>query len=76
MTFEVYDFRDVNKNVLVTPDIRAGLYQMEPGQVDRRHSHDLGQEVFLILEGRAEFMIAGRLQRQFGAGGRDTLQIL
>ena len=62
MAFEVYDFRDVNKNVLVTPHIRARLYQMEPGQVDRRHSHDLGHEVFLILEGRAEFMIAGHVE--------------
>ena len=62
MAFEVYDFHDVNKNVLVTPHIRARLYQMEPGQVDRRHSHDLGHEVFLILEGRAEFMIAGHVE--------------
>ena len=35
MPFEVYDFRDVNKNVLTTPEIRARLYHMEPGQVDR-----------------------------------------
>src|SRR5262249_28738984 len=32
---------------------------MEPGQVDGRHSHDLGIEVFLILEGRALFEIDG-----------------
>ena len=62
MAFDVYDFRDVNKNVLVTPHIRARLYRMEPGQVDRRHSHDLGHEVFLILEGKAEFMIAGHVE--------------
>ena len=62
MPFEVYDFRDVDKNVLVTPEIRARLYHMEPGQVDRRHSHDLGHEVFLILEGRAEFNIDGHVE--------------
>lgn len=62
MAFEVYDFRDVDKNVLVTPEIRARLYHMAPGQVDRRHSHDLGHEIFLILEGRAEFMIAGHIE--------------
>ena len=62
MAFEVYDFRDVNKNVLTTPQIRARLYHMEPGQVDRRHSHDLGHEIFLILEGKAEFMIAGHVE--------------
>ena len=60
--FEVYDFRDVDKNVLVTPEIRARLYHMAPGQVDRRHSHDLGHEIFLILEGKAEFMIAGHVE--------------
>ena len=42
MTFEVYDYRTVNRNVLITPEIRARLYHMQPGQVDRRHSHDLG----------------------------------
>ncbi len=57
MGFEVYDYRTVNRNVLVTPEIRARLYHMKPGQVDRRHSHDLGHEVFLILEGEAEFLI-------------------
>ncbi len=59
MAFEVYDFRTVNRNVLVTPEIRARLYHMKPGQVDRRHSHDLGHEIFLILEGEAEFTING-----------------
>ena len=62
MVFEVYDYRTVNRNVLVTPEIRARLYHMKPGQVDSRHSHDLGQEVFLILEGRAEFTIEGHTE--------------
>ena len=62
MPFEVHDFREVNKNVLTTPEIRARLYHMEPGQVDRLHSHDLGHEIFLILEGKAEFMIAGHTE--------------
>lgn len=57
MGFTVYDYRTDNRNVLVTPEIRARLYHMQPGQVDSRHSHDLGHEVFLILEGRAEFTI-------------------
>lgn len=67
MSFEVYDYRSVNRNVLVTPEIRARLYHMAPGQVDGRHSHDLGHEVFLILEGRAEFNIGG-VTRQLGPG--------
>jgi quercetin dioxygenase-like cupin family protein len=67
MSFEIYDYRTVNRNVLITPEIRARLYRMEPGQVDRRHSHDLGHEVFLILEGRAAFEINGET-RELGPG--------
>jgi quercetin dioxygenase-like cupin family protein len=67
MSFQVYDYRTDHKNVLVTPEIRARLYRMEPGQVDRRHSHDLGHEVFLILEGRAAFEIEGEIQ-ELGPG--------
>jgi quercetin dioxygenase-like cupin family protein len=67
MPFEVYDYRTVNRNVLVTPEIRARLYHMAPGQVDSRHSHDLGHEVFLVLEGLAEFEISGS-KRTLGPG--------
>lgn len=67
MSFEVYDYRTDNRNVLVTPEIRARLYHMKPGQVDGRHSHDLGHEVFLILEGRAEFNING-VKKELGPG--------
>lgn len=62
MPFTVYDYRTDLTNVLVTPEIRARLYQMKPGQVDARHSHDLGVEVFLILEGKAEFTIEGHTE--------------
>jgi quercetin dioxygenase-like cupin family protein len=67
MGFEVYDYRTVNRNVLVTPEIRARLYHMKPGQVDGRHSHDLGHEIFLILEGLAEFNING-VKQELGPG--------
>lgn len=67
MEFEVYDYRTVNRNVLVTPEIRARLYHMKPGQVDGRHSHDLGHEIFLILEGLAEFNING-VKKELGPG--------
>lgn len=59
---QVYDYRTDNRNVLITPEIRARLYHMKPGQVDGRHSHDLGVEVFLILEGKAEFTIQGHTE--------------
>lgn len=67
MSFEVYDYRTTNCNVLVTPEIRARLYHMKPGQIDGRHSHDLGHEVFLILEGLAEFNING-VKKELGPG--------
>ncbi|MFH1572349.1 MAG: cupin domain-containing protein, partial [Acidobacteriota bacterium] len=65
MGFEVYDYRKDIRNILVTPQIRARFMRMEVGEVSggqrpgRGHSHDLGQEVFLVLQGRAEFEIDG-----------------
>ena len=59
MALKVYDYRTDIRNVLVTPQIRARLLRMEVGQVNRGHTHDLGHEVFLILQGRAEFEIEG-----------------
>ena len=40
---------------------------MEPGQSAQRHSHDLGHEIFLILEGRVEFEIDGETE-ELGPG--------
>lgn len=59
MGLEVLDYRKDIRNILVTPQIRARFLRMEVGQVNRGHSHDLGHEVFLILQGRAEFEIDG-----------------
>lgn len=59
MGFQVYDYRADVRNVLVTPQIRARFLRMQPGQVAQWHSHDLGHEVFLVLEGRARFEIDG-----------------
>ncbi|NKB66367.1 MAG: cupin domain-containing protein [Candidatus Latescibacteria bacterium] len=61
MALKIYDFRrdqDV-VNMLVTPHIRSRFLRMEPGQVANRHSHDLGHEIFLILQGRCHFEISG-----------------
>ena len=57
--FEVYDYREDVRNVLVTPQLRSRFMRMEAGFVAEPHSHDLGHEVFLVLEGRAEFDIDG-----------------
>jgi quercetin dioxygenase-like cupin family protein len=59
MGFTVYDYREDVRNVLVTPQIRSRFMRMEPGEDGGAHSHDLGQEVFLVLEGCAEFTIDG-----------------
>jgi quercetin dioxygenase-like cupin family protein len=68
MAFQVYDYRTDIRNVLVTPQIRARLMRIEVGEVSggsqagRGHSHDLGYEVFLVLQGQAEFEIDGELR--------------
>lgn len=65
MAFEVFDFRKDIRNVLVTPEIRARFIQIDVGKISggsrpgRGHSHDLGHEVFLVLQGQAEFDIDG-----------------
>jgi len=45
---------------VITPEIRSRFMRMEPGEVAIRHSHDLGHEIFLVLEGQAEFEIEGQ----------------
>lgn len=67
MGFKVYDYRKDIRNVLVTPQIRSRFLRMEPGQTAQLHSHDLGHEIFLILEGRVEFEIDGETE-ELGAG--------
>ncbi len=67
MGFEVYDYREDVRNVLVTPQLRSRFMRMEAGEVAAPHSHDLGHEVFLVLEGSAEFEIDGD-KRVLGPG--------
>ncbi len=67
MGFPVYDYRTDIKNVLVTPQIRSRFLRMEPGQSAQLHSHDVGHEIFLILEGQAEFEIDGETE-ELGPG--------
>lgn len=60
MALQVFDYRTHIRNVFVTPQIRSRFLRMEPGTVSERHSHDLGHEIFLILEGNARFEISGQ----------------
>jgi quercetin dioxygenase-like cupin family protein len=61
MPYAIYDFRTDVKNLFVTPRIRSRFLRMEPGEVAGRHSHDLGHEIFLILEGTCEMEIDGEV---------------
>lgn len=62
MGFPVYDFRTDIRHLVVTPEIRARFLKIEPGMPASFHSHDLGQEIFLIMSGRCEFTIDGETE--------------
>ena len=59
MGFKIYDFRHDIANLFVTPQIRSRFLKMAVGQFNVSHTHDLGHEIFLILQGQAEFEIDG-----------------
>ena len=62
MPFQVLDFKNDIRNVLTTPEIRARFLQFEVGHTAQIHTHDLGHEIFLILQGQAEFTIEGHAE--------------
>ena len=57
MTISVYDYRKDIANVIVRPEIRSRFMRLEPGPAAPLHSHDLGGEIFLVLEGQCEFIV-------------------
>ena len=62
MGFPIYDSRTDHHNILTTPQIRSKFLRLEPGPMREGHTHDLGHEIFLVLQGRAEFEIDGDRQ--------------
>lgn len=59
MTLEFWDAaRDV-RNLFITPEIRSRIMRFEPHQLSSGHTHDLGHEMFVVLDGQAEFTIDG-----------------
>ena len=62
MPFQVLDFHKDIRNVLTTPEIRARFLQIDVGHTSQSHTHDLGHEIFLILQGQAEFTIEGHAE--------------
>ena len=59
MGLPVYDFRKDVRNVFTTPRIRSRFMRMDAGAYAQPHSHDLGHEVFIVMEGQAVFEIDG-----------------
>ena len=80
MAFRVFDARTDIQNLVIQPDIRARFLRMEPGEENVPHSHDLGAEIFLILEGEAEFVIEGHTEvlgpGQLCFADRDEIHIV
>jgi quercetin dioxygenase-like cupin family protein len=60
MPLEVWDARTDIRNLFISPEIRSRIMRFDAGQVSAGHTHDLGHEMFLVLEGQAEFTIAGQ----------------
>jgi quercetin dioxygenase-like cupin family protein len=59
MPLEVWDAKRDVKNLFITPEIRARIMRFDPHQLSAGHTHDLGHEMFLVLDGQAEFTIDG-----------------
>jgi len=57
VTLEVWDFRTDVKNLFITPEIRSRIMRFDAHQLSAGHTHDLGHEMFLVLDGQAEFTI-------------------
>ena len=60
MPLEVFDAQHDIRNLFITPEIRSRIMRFEPGEVSHGHTHDLGHEMFVVLDGQAEFTIAGQ----------------
>lgn len=59
MPYTIFDSRHDIRNLFITPQIRGRFLRMAPGEVHARHSHDLGDELFLILDGQCDMEIDG-----------------
>lgn len=57
MAIRVYDSRTDRANLVVHPEIRGRFLRLAPGPANRPHSHDVGGEIFLVLEGQCEFLV-------------------
>src|SRR5205085_2859944 len=58
MPIRVYDYRTDLSNLVVHPQIRSRFRRVELGPVPQVHSHDLGGETFLVMDGQIEFTVS------------------
>jgi mannose-6-phosphate isomerase-like protein (cupin superfamily) len=58
MPIVVHDYRSDLTNIGVQPQIRSRFRRVELGPVPQVHSHDLGGETFMVMEGQIEFTVA------------------
>ncbi|MGI9145191.1 MAG: cupin domain-containing protein [Chloroflexota bacterium] len=58
MPIPIYDYRADLTNLVVQPEIRSRFRRVELGPVPAVHSHDLGGETFVVMEGQIEFSVA------------------
>jgi mannose-6-phosphate isomerase-like protein (cupin superfamily) len=57
MPIPVFDYRTDLQNLVVRPEGRARFRRVDLGPLPAMHSHDLGGETFLVLEGHIEFHV-------------------
>lgn len=70
MSIDVFDYRTegpLGRNFFVTPECRGRFLTIRPGEAAPFHHHQLGQEIFVVMEGRAKFVI-GDDEAVLGAG--------
>jgi quercetin dioxygenase-like cupin family protein len=60
MPLEYFDYRTDLRNVFISPELRSRFMKIKAGTTTGSHTHDLGHEVFLVLEGEIEFDVAGQ----------------
>src|SRR5437016_9524154 len=58
MPIDVHDYHSDLTNIGVQPQIRSRFRRVELGPVPQVHSHDLGGETFLVMDGQIEFTVA------------------
>jgi mannose-6-phosphate isomerase-like protein (cupin superfamily) len=59
MPIRVFDYRADLNNLVVQPQIRSRFRVVELGPVPQVHSHDLGGETFVVMQGTIEFTVGG-----------------